>query len=389
MRYSVTCLTPTLVGDGKKLSPIDYMVWKDQVNVLDQHRIFKLLAKGPRLESYLAQLRKADKLDFASWGGFAQNFADRRIPFEHPSLTAFWNAQRGEGLFIPTFCAGPKGPYLPASALRGAVHTALMFSLWSDQTWRRISEKCQADRLPRFPAQPAEESTVGAPGTSRMRSFALADSTPVDRGNMKIFLIRVATLLTRGGKIELGWKQSPKGSVEARRVDESTALFCEMADVGTRFEGEWFERSLLQQPEVLKALGWRESISVQNLVATANAWSEKLLELHRQYAASAGLRLLDQNLESLQNQLAEARNRPGTCLLCLGWGGGFLSKAANPNTDLENYRKILRLFPSYTKAIQTGLPFPKTRRIVFLGGLPAWIPGWVRLQFDLPEPRSS
>ena len=59
MKYRVTCLTPTLVGDGSKLSPIDYMVWRDQVNVLDQNRIFRLLSKGPRLEGYLTQLRKA------------------------------------------------------------------------------------------------------------------------------------------------------------------------------------------------------------------------------------------------------------------------------------------------------------------------------------------
>ena len=69
MRYRLTVLTPTLVGDGQKLAPIDYMVWKDHVNVLDQRRIFRLLAKGPRLDGYLAQLKKADKLDFASWGG--------------------------------------------------------------------------------------------------------------------------------------------------------------------------------------------------------------------------------------------------------------------------------------------------------------------------------
>jgi hypothetical protein len=35
------------------------------------------------LDSYLAQLKNAQKLDFASWGGFAQNFAGRRIPFEN------------------------------------------------------------------------------------------------------------------------------------------------------------------------------------------------------------------------------------------------------------------------------------------------------------------
>ena len=82
------------------------MVWKDQVNVLDQTRIFKLLARGPRLDGYLAQLRKATKLDFASWGGFAQNFSQRRIPFEHAESAAIWNAAPSESLFIPTFASG-------------------------------------------------------------------------------------------------------------------------------------------------------------------------------------------------------------------------------------------------------------------------------------------
>ncbi|MGA2215720.1 MAG: hypothetical protein ABSH31_20785, partial [Bryobacteraceae bacterium] len=107
MNYRLTCLTPTLVGDGQRLSPIDYMVWKDHVNVLDQWRIFRLLAKGPRLEGYLSQLKKAEKLDFASWGGFAQNYAGRRIPFEHPSSAQYWERTHAEHLFIPTFSTGP------------------------------------------------------------------------------------------------------------------------------------------------------------------------------------------------------------------------------------------------------------------------------------------
>ena len=54
-RYRLTVLTPMLIGDGQRLAPIDYIVWKDQVNVLDQKKIFRLLAKSPRLDSYLSQ----------------------------------------------------------------------------------------------------------------------------------------------------------------------------------------------------------------------------------------------------------------------------------------------------------------------------------------------
>ena len=132
MNYQVTCLTPTLVGDGHKLSPIDYMVWKDKVNILDQTRIFKLLSKGPRLEGYLAQLKKATKLDFASWGGFAQNFAGRSIPFEHAAYAAEWNKTSAEYCAIPTFSSGPTGPYLPGASIKGALRTGLLVNAGKD-----------------------------------------------------------------------------------------------------------------------------------------------------------------------------------------------------------------------------------------------------------------
>jgi hypothetical protein len=34
----------------------------------------------------------------------------------------------------------------------------------------------------------------------------------------------------------------------------------------------------------------------------------------------------------------------------------------------------------YNSALASGLPFPKTRHIVFLGDQPASLPGWARLE---------
>src|SRR4051812_25921994 len=187
MKYRLTALTPLLVGDGHKLSPIDYMVWKDQISVLDQHRIFRLLSKGPRLEGYLMQLRKADKLDFASWGGFAQNYAERRIPFEHPSLTPVWQGESAEYLHIPTFCAGPRGPFLPASALKGALRTALAASRWNEGVFRELLNR-QGDRPLRRPGEAAEAMTLGSSSNDPMRAVAAGDSDPVLPALFRIYL---------------------------------------------------------------------------------------------------------------------------------------------------------------------------------------------------------
>ncbi|MBI3210479.1 MAG: hypothetical protein HYZ37_16465 [Candidatus Solibacter usitatus] len=382
MKYKLTCLTPTLVGDGQKLSPIDYMVWKDHVNVLDQKRIFKLLAKGPRLESYLVQLRKAEKLDFASWGGFAQNYAGRRIPLEHPDIANIWNRQMGEHLFIPTFASGLAGAYLPASALKGALHTGFLFSRWSEHASKMVQESFQRDRLPRWPAEPAEAHGVGLEGYSKMRGVAVTDSAAVTPGVMKIYVVRTANLVSRGGKTELGWKQAGRGNVEAKRVDDSTPVFCEMAAPGTQFFGSITRPMSLSGAEMASALRWKEAPKVSAVLEAANDFAAKLLENHESYCSAAGLPEVERSLQELRGQLDKCRTAGNGCLLQIGWGGGFLSKVSVQDTAQDGFRNLLRQLPMFGRSIQSGLPFPKSRRVVFQAGKPAALPGWALLEVE-------
>ncbi len=376
MRYKVTALTPLLVGDGQELAPIDYMVWKDQVNVLDQTRIFKLLAKGPRLEGYLAQLQKATKLDFASWGGFAQNFSQRRIPFEHASLTPLWEKAQSEDLFIPTFAASHRGHYVPATAIKGALRSGLVFSRWTASTLEKIASALDPSRPFRRPAE-AAEATAGA---SQVKILAAADSDVVAASAFKIYLSRVASLDARQpGQYQLAWKISGRGSVPGQRAAESTPLFVEMAAPGTAFSGDWNERTFLENPELLKALGWRSVPEPKLIVNAANDFADAQLALHFQWAEFAGLSGVLDGVKKIQAEVAAARSTPGSCVVNLGWGGGFVSKAASLDFENENYRKILRAVPAYTKAIRTGILFPKTRHVIFSGGQPTFLPGWVKV----------
>ncbi len=379
MRYKVTALTPLLVGDGQELAPIDYMVWKDQVNVLDQNRIFKLLAKGPRLEGYLSQLQKATKLDFASWGGFAQNFSQRRIPFEHPSLTPLWEKAQSEDLFIPTFAASHRGKYLPATAIKGALRSGLVFSRWTASTVEKIAASLEPSRPSRRPAEIAET----AAGASQMKILAAADSDVVGALAFKIYLSRVASLDSRQpDQYQLAWKISGRGSVPAARAAESTPLFVEMAGPGTTFSGDWSERHFLQNPELLRILGWRSVPEPKLIVNTANDFAEAQLALHFQWAEYAGLSGVLDGLKKVKADLEAARSTAGSCIVNLGWGGGFVSKAASLDFESENYRKILRSIPAYSRAIRTGILFPKTRHVIFSGGQPAFLPGWVRVDLN-------
>jgi CRISPR-associated protein Csm5 len=380
MKYRLTCLTPTLVGDGERLSPIDYMVWKDHVNVLDQWRIFRLLAKGPRLEGYLSQLKKAEKLDFASWGGFAQNYAGRRIPFEHPSSTQYWERTHAEHLFIPTFSTGPNGPYLPGTAIKGAFRTGVIHGRVTTRMLADLAERSTSEgRLPRRPANSVEESALGASSADPLRVISAYDSKSVPATTFKVYLLRTSTLEARGGgKFEVAWKQIPRGNV--KRAEDSTPTFAEMAEPGAVFEGEWHQNAFLSQPEIGRALRRRAPMDVHAMSDLVNSYTGQLLRIQKQYAEWTGLALLKSTIEQLEARLTAVREAKRGCVLPLGWGAGFLSKIAFLDTRDETYRGILRQVGLYSRAIQSGLPFPKTRRIVFLGNQPASIPGFVHLE---------
>jgi CRISPR-associated protein Csm5 len=69
-------------------------------------------------------------------------------------------------------------------------------------------------------------------------------------------------------------------------------------------------------------------------------------------------------------------------VLPIGWGGGLLSKTAFLDTREETYRDVLKQLPYYARAIQSNLPFPKTRRVIFLENQPATLPGFVDLEIS-------
>lgn len=389
-RYRLTVLTPLLAGDGQRLAPIDYMVWKDQVNVLDQRRIFRLLARGPRLETYLNQIRRAEKLDFASWGGYAQNYASRRIPFEHPALAAYYARAAAEHLFIPTFAAAAGGGiFVPGSAIKGALRRAVLLDAASEEHWKMALEAVRkSERAPRRPAAVLEEAVFGPSSTDRLRGLMISDSAPLPPGGRtRICLLRTATLVARGGRLELGWKMSPRGAVESRRPGDSTPHFAEMAMPGTVFEGTAGLSSACRQERIRQALHWNaDAGGWQETLAAANRAAARLLALHRHYAEATGLRLVAESMTRLEQHLQQVQKQNNACLICFGWGTGLLSKSASLDTAAGPYHELLRLLPLFREQLRTGLPFPKTRQIVFLNDQPATLAGWAEFALEEPEP---
>lgn len=144
-------------------------------------------------------------------------------------------------------------------------------------------------------------------------------------------------------------------------------------------KGPWTEKAFFDNQEIRRSLRWDRTLTRRALFAAANKYAGAQLALHRQYATWTGITALAETIADLEEKLHQAEGG-GACLLSIGWGGGFTSKAASPDTTGEDYRKILGAQSFYQRAIQSGLPFPKTRRVVFTGDKPTTLPGWVFLE---------
>jgi hypothetical protein len=182
---------------------------------------------------------------------------------------------------------------------------------------------------------------------------------------MKVYLSRTATLIAKGeSKYELGWK-STRGTSDARHIEEATPVFAEMAAPGTAFEGAWSEASDRDRTKLFQA---------------ANTYAASQLTRHKQYAQWTGLAPMAATIDNLENRLRQVSTNPAACLLAIGWGGGLVSKVSVENTADSAYRAIAKRVAFYQRALQTGMPFPKTRRVIFQGGKAAQVPGWVLLE---------
>ena len=86
------------------------------------------------------------------------------------------------------------------------------------------------------------------------------------------------------------------------------------------------------------------------------------------------------HVAELEAKLASL-DRASGCLVSIGWGAGLLSKTPwIDDKDNEQYRQLLRNVPLYRRAIESGMPFPKTRKVVFQENEPSSLPGWALIE---------
>jgi len=358
---TVTTITPLHIGSGHELlNEYDYAIrsgrtWRiDEDALLDAQNV-----NDPRLAEQLARLAPAQLLN-------PEDYQPGSRFFRYSLLGAPRSTGEGAQLREQIKDAFDR-PYLPGTAIKGALRTALGWYIWGARNIEPESHRLKRRR--EFAAQEYEQMLFGKnPNHDLMRALHISDSSPIEVDRLMVANARV---INRRGELKAPIEmEAIRPETEFRltlKVDRQ--LFSDWAKKGgLNLSGETL---LTQLPQVVGE-------HTQQQLTREATWFG---------GTQGGVRIAQ-----FFQQLSQTKMGRRRFLIALGWGTGWESKTFG--TRLLGNKPFMRYILSEYRLSRSRrggsdsdkeIVFPASRR-VFVGLMqdtqgrrveaPQAVPGW-------------
>lgn len=382
--YRLEILSPTHIGSGQEYGAFDGVFQNGRWYLIDLKKVLERSKEDP---TNLANAMMQSGFNWASW------LQRRNIsPAEVYSYSVACPQNPGATKIRACIRDPFWRPYIPGSTLKGAIRTAVLEGLLTDesrqrrQQWARHAvQKNQQGKHPdrRYVARNTLErglligkvsNRANESNYDLLRALHIGDSEPIDPEQAHIGLAWVHTL--RNGQL-----------VQKRAGGEEYKMFLEWLPAGVQTHLTIRIDERLLEESYRRALGFNDS-QVEILYEFANACNERasaIVDHEGRFYEDYGLPTIAKFYQGLDERRQQVETQGGF-LLNIGWGGGWEMKTVtNPLTEGldDEYRKIRQ---TYNLGHRNSATFPKTRRIAYQGNQPFAPLGWVAL---VPEIKQS
>jgi CRISPR type III-A-associated RAMP protein Csm5 len=318
----ITTLSPVHIGDGGRLTPLDYLEKDRIIHVINEDRLFEELERRGLVNHFINYVEKTRD---ASLKEFIEKFMRDMGPRVYEGIIRHSSeilSGRSGGKQILTFIRNAEDKaYIPGSEIKGAIRIALLHSvLEKDPT--RISRV-----LGMLVSDEHNEDTLLRPRIGELhgdlgRLIRPSDSSPIDRVCVAQ-MYRISTRLDR--PIPLSLAEIIPANVTAR------------ADL-----------TLVSSDRVIREIGG--SITVQEIVEACLRKAKKTVELERRrvqrMAQGASKHPVWMMLDGFYNNLFQEVERCGELEAVLRVGGGqglYSTTLASALIYDNNFRRILEV----------------------------------------------
>lgn len=353
-RLRIETLSPIHVGAGgedlRRRTP-DFLPVGDRLIIIDVDKLSQVLSTS-QIDRLTAGVSLSDLID-----GLRTDQKEALAAYSLPT------AERDVQTIRPHIKLPGARPYLPGSALKGAVRTGLAWCMLVDGVARVNGSKLKGSRY--WAGSKLEQALLGRdPNHDLLRALQIGDSAGLEGPN-GLDLAQVAVYSIQKGR-QLGPK-GPRFRFHVEVMPEGVAL---VAD-GRR-------DNFILRPERAQELHFGSGPAyLSRLPYQANRFAEALIEqegeFYRRYGPSGVAAFYDQ----LQDRLM-ALDRERTCLLQVAWGTGWTSKTVGSGLSQALITEIRGRY----RLGRRGQPFPKTRRLVERDSEAVLPPGWLQVTFE-------
>ena len=346
-RLELEVLSPLHVGAGGPplVHEYDYAAGREKVWVLDLDRVLDHVPE----ERLLGQIDAPPA---------------RLVPREVlPDCVRYEMLLRGGEKpeeIIPCVRDAADRPYLPGSSLKGALRTALAWSLAGQESGAALAQEAAPN--PKYAAAPIERRLFGPnPNQDLLRALRVADASPHAAAEAEVSVAAVYSL--RGTRLE------PKGA--------GHRWWVETLPTGARLSADVSLEEYLFGPRA-QALSFNQRRAVlAELPRRAAAFAAALAAHEARFYAAAGQPALAAFARQLQQRAEQAA--PDEGLLQIGWGAGWTAKTLGLLLEADpRFPDLVRRY-SLDRGRGSSV-FPKTRRLVERGNTPEAPLGWTHFR---------
>lgn len=358
----ITTLSPVHIGDGGRLTPLDYFEEDRIIHVIDEDRLFEELERRGLVNHFINYVEKAR---VASLREFMERFIRDAGPRIYESMIRHSSeilSGRVEGKQILTFIrdAGDKA-YIPGSEIKGAIRIALLHSILEKDPTKisrvlgmLVSDERNEDTLLR--------PRISEPQGDLGRLIRPSDSSPIDR-------ICVAQMYRISTRLD-----SPTPLSLAEIIPENVTARADL--------------TLVSSDRVVGEIGG--SISIQEIVEACLRKAKKTVELERRRVQRMAQRaskhpawmMLDGFYNNLFREVERCRGLEA--VLRIGGGQGLYSTTlVSALIDDNNFRRVIeageagdKRLKEVSRLLSRGRPY--NIKVVDVNG--RFMPlGWVKV----------
>ena len=322
-KYSleITTLSPVHIGDGGKLTPLDYLRVDYTIYVVDEDKLFEELEGRGLVERFINYVEGSRDV---SLEGFARNIGLGI----HESLESLMKyplevvSRNVKGKWILTFIRDAEGrAYIPGSEIKGAMRIALMHGILE-----KYPEKTSQVLEMLVRGEPDEDALlrprIGEPHGDLGRLIRPSDSSPINH-------VCVAQMYRVSTRLD---KQIPLSLVEVIPMDVTAKA----------------SLTLVSSERIIGEIGG--PVSIQDIVDACTRRARRIIELEKRRIrrmVQGGSRIpawasLNEFYDNLLRELDQCKGLE--TILRIGGGQGLYSTTLIPALiDNNNFKKMMEM----------------------------------------------